>query len=396
AYCVEKGIVAGVGDGKFDPDGKLSSAAFAKMLLVAIGTDGETFTGADWLQNVQAAAEKTILLYNLGDKVTTGSMERQKAAQMAFNAKFQQEANADKAKGDPRTMPLEVPETIKLFVIGHSYGNDCTVAYLWQSLRNLGVKNVTIGTLYYSGCRLRQHTDFILQNKAVYKYYKNTEGKLVTTKKTTFDKSINDEDWTHIMILSGDGHPDEFEPIRWQDYVIAYVRRTHPNAYLGYDMTWAYRADGNHSPSMQKSMDKYYGGDRMKMWQSLIDTTKNYGEGDARFKFVVPAGTTVMNAHTSFLGDSIYRDTTSHLNKGVGRYMAAMTVACTLTGTTPDQISYVPDAIVDRKEKGFEIAGVDRTKPGVREALEKVAKESVRNALAKPYEITQSQYTTAP
>ncbi|MBR3850129.1 MAG: S-layer homology domain-containing protein, partial [Oscillospiraceae bacterium] len=44
AYCVDKGIVAGVGDGKFDPNGQLSAAAFAKMLLVAIGTDGSTFT----------------------------------------------------------------------------------------------------------------------------------------------------------------------------------------------------------------------------------------------------------------------------------------------------------------------------------------------------------------
>ncbi|MBR2896911.1 MAG: S-layer homology domain-containing protein, partial [Oscillospiraceae bacterium] len=83
AYCVDKGIVAGVGNGKFDPNGQLSSAAFAKMLLVAYGKGGDGFTGAEWLQNVQAAAEKTFLLYNLGDKVTTGSIERQKAAQMA-------------------------------------------------------------------------------------------------------------------------------------------------------------------------------------------------------------------------------------------------------------------------------------------------------------------------
>ena len=69
AYCVEKGIVSGVGDGKFDPDGKLTDAAFAKMLLVAIGEDGAKFTGADWLKNVQEAAAPSIMLFRLGDKL---------------------------------------------------------------------------------------------------------------------------------------------------------------------------------------------------------------------------------------------------------------------------------------------------------------------------------------
>ena len=52
AYCVDKGIVAGVGEGKFDPDGRLTGTAFAKMLLVAYGEDASEFTGADWAKNV--------------------------------------------------------------------------------------------------------------------------------------------------------------------------------------------------------------------------------------------------------------------------------------------------------------------------------------------------------
>ena len=390
AYCVDKGIVAGVGDGKFDPNGKLTSAAFAKMLLVAIGTDGSTFTGADWLKNVQTAAEKTLLLYNLGDKVTTGSMERQKAAQMAYNAKVQAEANADRAKGDSRTMPVEIPETIKLFVIGNSYGNDSSITYLWNILKDIGVKNVTIGTLYYSGCRFRQHTDHIMQDKPVYKYYKNTTGKLVTKTKVTLDASMADEEWTHIMMLSGDSHRGAFEPLRWQDYVIAHVRKTQPNAYLGFDMTWAFRADGKHSTSMQKTLDTYYGGDRMKQWESVIATTKDYIETEPRFKFIARCGTAVMNAHTSFLGDGIYRDSTSHLNKGVGRYIATMVVANALTGVTPDQIKYAPDLTKEPP------AGIAADTPNLQETLVKIAKESVQNALAKPYEITQSQYKTLP
>ncbi|MBQ3072159.1 MAG: DUF4886 domain-containing protein, partial [Oscillospiraceae bacterium] len=157
---------------------------------------------------------------------------------------------------------------------------------------------------------------------------------------------------------------------------------------LGFDMTWAFRADGKHSTSMQKTLDTYYGGDRMKQWESVIATTKDYIETEPRFKFIARCGTAVMNAHSSFLGDGVHRDSSSHLNKGVGRYIAAMTVACTLTGAKPEQIKYTPDFTKNIP------AGLTADTPNLAAALEKVAKESVTNALAKPYEITQSAYKT--
>ena len=392
AYCVDKGIVAGVGDGKFDPDGKLSSAAFAKMLLVAIGTDGSTFTGAEWLQNVQTAAEKTFLLYNMGDKLTSGALERQKAAQLAFNAKFQQEAIADKEKGDARTMPLEVPETMKLLVIGNSFGNDCSIAHLYEMLQNVGVKNLVIGVLYYSGCPYSKHVDFALQNKDVYKYYKNSTGKFKTNKNFTYDKAIMDEEWTHIMMLHGwVGHPSFFEPIPWQDLLLAHTRKLSPDAWYGYDMTWVVRSDGKLSSSDAKSYEKYHGSDQTRMINGLVETTKTYVETEPRFKFIAPVGTAILNARSSFLENGIYRDGFSHLNKGVGRYTAAMTVCCTLTGVDPEKITYAPDSLLTNLPEGL-----NKDAPGMKETLVKIAKESVKNALAKPYEATPSQYKTAP
>ena len=56
AYCADKNIVSGVGGGKFDPEGRLSSAAFAKMLLVAYGADASGMIGEDWVAGVKKAA----------------------------------------------------------------------------------------------------------------------------------------------------------------------------------------------------------------------------------------------------------------------------------------------------------------------------------------------------
>ena len=87
AYCASQGIVAGVGDGKFDPNGKLTGYQFAKMLLVALGYDAEleSMIGSDWQVNVAKLSIGAGLTDGLNialSKVIT----RDEAAKMAFNA----------------------------------------------------------------------------------------------------------------------------------------------------------------------------------------------------------------------------------------------------------------------------------------------------------------------
>ena len=86
AYCASQGIVAGVGNGKFDPDGQLTGYQFAKMLLVALGykADLEGMTGADW----QVATAKLALNAGLTDGMSIAlskTLTRDEAAKMAFN-----------------------------------------------------------------------------------------------------------------------------------------------------------------------------------------------------------------------------------------------------------------------------------------------------------------------
>ena len=86
AYCASQGIVAGVGNGKFDPDGQLTGYQFAKMLLVALGykADLEGMTGADW----QVATAKLALNAGLTDGMSIAlskALTRDEAAKMAFN-----------------------------------------------------------------------------------------------------------------------------------------------------------------------------------------------------------------------------------------------------------------------------------------------------------------------
>ena len=83
-YCVNLGILAGDGAGNFFPEGKLNGAAFAKMLLVALGYDPkiENYVGADWMINVASdAIEAGIAPKGV---VLSNELSRQDAAQMAL------------------------------------------------------------------------------------------------------------------------------------------------------------------------------------------------------------------------------------------------------------------------------------------------------------------------
>ena len=85
-YCASTGVVNGVGDGKFDPNGQLTGYQFAKMLLVALGYDAtiEGFTGADWQINVSKRADQADLFDNL-DISGNAALTREPAAQMCLN-----------------------------------------------------------------------------------------------------------------------------------------------------------------------------------------------------------------------------------------------------------------------------------------------------------------------
>lgn len=87
-YLVSEGVVAGVGDGKFDPNGQVTALQFAKMLLVALGYEAslEKLVGADWaIATSKLAYGKKLFKGNDTIKVNNVAT-RQEAALYAFNA----------------------------------------------------------------------------------------------------------------------------------------------------------------------------------------------------------------------------------------------------------------------------------------------------------------------
>ncbi|MBR2897977.1 MAG: hypothetical protein IKC04_08900, partial [Oscillospiraceae bacterium] len=80
----DKGIVAGIGNGKFNPNGELTAEAFGKMLLVAYGkAKAEDLTGAEWAENTRKILTETKL--SDGVEVDDLPAPRENACYLAYN-----------------------------------------------------------------------------------------------------------------------------------------------------------------------------------------------------------------------------------------------------------------------------------------------------------------------
>jgi hypothetical protein len=87
-YCTNLGIVAGRGDGTFDPTGTVTGTEAAKMLLVAIGYQAasEGLVGDPWAINTNVLANQKDLYAELESLDPSAGLSRDAAAQMVHNA----------------------------------------------------------------------------------------------------------------------------------------------------------------------------------------------------------------------------------------------------------------------------------------------------------------------
>ena len=261
--------------------------------------------------------------------------------------------------------------SLKILAIGNSFSND-TTEFLYDIAQAEGLTDIVIGRLFIGSCSLERHAGNAQSGKAEYDYYKNTTGKWVKTENATLLQGIQDEDWDIITMQQSSGksgQPDTYGTYLKQliDYVQA--NRTNPNAKLVWHMTWAYQADSTHADFAK------YGGDQMTMYNAILGAVQDQIMPNENFVAVIPAGTAVQNARTTFFGDNMTRDG-YHLSF-IGRMVASYTWYAVLTGVVPEAIH------LEKTITGIALS----------DGMRSVILESVTNAIRQPYAITQSTLT---
>ena len=278
---------------------------------------------------------------------------------------------------DPNA-PLCDGKTLKVLAITSSFGLN-TTQLLYDIAVAEGCTDVVVGRLYGSGCTLKKHVENAQSNAAYYEYTKNNSGKWDKMESATMLYGLQDEDWDIIFIQQSAaqaGIADSYE--NFIDTLMEYVQanKTNPKARFVWNMTWAYQSD-----SEQAVFVETFNRDQMYMYNTIVDIVKEKIVPRTDFDAIIPSGTAIQNARTSFFGDTLTRDT-FHLN-GLGRAVAGYTMYATLTGKPLTQVNLTEITKVM----------VGDTQPlTLTDADKQVIIEAVNNAIDNPYSVTQSKY----
>ena len=260
-------------------------------------------------------------------------------------------------------------KAISILFIGNSFSDD-TEAYMVDILLDLGYTNINIGNLYIGGCSIDTHYSNIKSDDKAYEFrmrshngkkYTEYEATSVGGEKQSMSFALAYKNWDIISVQQASGESGKADSYKNLDNLVAEVKKQATNAdvEIVFNMTWAYQGNSTHAQFPD------YNSNQMTMYTAIVNAVQ-----EQVCYTVVPNATSIQNARTSMLGDTLTRDG-YHLDLQIGRFIAGLTFVAKVTGVDISELTYAP-------------AGINDTQFAI-------AIESVQNALAYPYTITESE-----
>lgn len=264
---------------------------------------------------------------------------------------------------------------LKILMIGNSFSDD-TIEYAYQIATDLGIEQVVLGNLYIGGCNLNTHYANVRRDAHTYIYRYNNSGKWTNRENFSIKDALISDNWDFISLQQSSGVSGQTESYNSLPNIISELQKLcaeskNTSVSLVWNMTWAYQGDSTHSEFYK------YQNDQMVMYEAIVSAVKKVIVTNDAISIVIPNGTSIQNARTSFLGDTLTRDG-YHLSIDTGRYVAALTMMHALTGMSIDSVTFIPPALASNAQA---------------ERIRDVCIESAKNAVTAPYAVTQSQYS---
>ena len=286
-------------------------------------------------------------------------------------------------------------EVLKILAIGNSHAVNATSALYEVFKREAPDQKVVVGTLYYSGCKLEQHVDFLTYNANKYIYYKNTTGEWEKRTEATMLDALQDEQWDIVVmqemnVQSGTDTSFILGNIKIiQDYVLENQPAT-PK--FMWHMVWSNPTDEelmNTAPNSDSWKTSYgaYGKDSAKMFREISRCVQQYILTDDTFVGVIPAATAIQYANDllDMTDGELYRDYT-HLSD-LAYVMAAYTWYGTIAGVQSFDALKL-NVLPVHLRHGNNVALGDLT---LTEEQQNMVLEAVNYALKTPYELPAQQ-----
>lgn len=276
-------------------------------------------------------------------------------------------------KGEDISTNIEVEvipsDSFDLLMIGNSFSDD-TIQWVNEICSDLGI-NVNIANLYIGGCTLETHYKNLIGNIAAYEFrtYDKETNKWKTKNNTSISDALTSYDWDYVSLQQASGSSGIASTYSTLTSSLSKIKNIKDDVKFIWNMTWAYQQNSTHGEFSK------YNKNQLTMYQAIVDTVNETVESNSEIELVIPNGTSIQNARTSFVGDNLTRDG-YHLSYDFGRYIAGLTLVAKMTGVDISTLKYAPT--------------------GVSKVYKDIAIESVINAINNPYEVTKSKYVEAP
>lgn len=252
---------------------------------------------------------------------------------------------------------------LKILFLGNSFSYDIGEIF-WNIADSVLEQDVFVAILGIGAGTLQMHSRNLHFVTGEYEYKSTADGNWNSVQKVPPNDYITAEAWDYIVIQQAShvsGIPNSYE--YHLDNVVEHIKTNCPNARILWHMTWAYE------PDCEYVHFQNYDHDSIKMYNAIVDTVKSVILPRDDIFAVIPSGTAIQNARTVEKYSNLCRDG-FHLSIPYGRYVVSLTLAGMLLDPTLSTITWKPGGISNEQ---------------VQYAL-----EAARNALANPYEVTNT------
>ena len=175
-----------------------------------------------------------------------------------------------------------------ILFITNSFGDD-TIEYMPQIAKSSGL-DIQVNNLYYGGCSIDQHIDYLENDKPLYdyRYYENGEWK--TTPNATSRPYIKSQKWDYIILQQASHFSGVRNGLDHLDVLVALIKEllVDKNTKFVWNITWPYQSNTWH-PAYKDS----YQSSRQVMFDGIIENVKKDIVNNPTFEKVIPNGLAV-------------------------------------------------------------------------------------------------------
>ncbi len=313
------------------------------------------------------------------------------------------QGQADVTTEPEQTEPAAEANVLKVLTLGHSLAVDAG-HMLALIAKAEGYENMVVGTLYYSGCPLYRHVEFLQNDSREYDLYissTETAEQIPNIMQGVTMKEALRYDYWDIIILQG-GVFEIAESLTYTDGNLQMIQnfvnenKRNPLAAFGWNMAWAPPVDDTLRSTYPGENNIYitnyqkYNDDRTALYNAIAKCVGDHIVTDDSFEYLIPSGTAIENALSSYLTETdLHRDYVHTTD--LGRVIASYTWYCSLVGI--EKLDQIKLEVVPKQFFKSTVGFVDWVLTDAEKAL---ILEAVNNALAEPLQVTQSQHTEAP